>query len=140
MSTPASTSEFLLLFRGPDWDEGLPLDELQRLMDDMTGWMNRLMTDGKMKTGQPLAHEGRLVSGAGGQRAVDGPFIESKETVGGYLVVRAASLDEAAALAKGYPGLNHGISVEVRPLLEECPCFERARKRLGLKSSLITFK
>lgn len=135
-----SKSEFLLLFRGPDWDEGLPLDELQRLMDDMTGWMNRLMSDGKMKTGQPLAREGRLVSGASGQRTMDGPFVESKETVGGYLVVRAASLDAAVALAKGYPGLNHGISVEVRPLLEECPCFERAKKRLGLKASSITFK
>ena len=134
-----SKSEFLLLFRGPAWDEALPTEELQRLMDDMTGWMNRLMTDGKMKTGQPLAQEGRLVSGAGGPRGVDGPFVESKETVGGYLVVRAASLDEAVTLAKGYPGLNHGVSVEVRPLLEECPCFERAKKRLGLKSSPMIF-
>lgn len=128
-----SKSEFLLLFRGPDWADRLPLDELQRLMDDMTTWMNRMVAEGRVKGGQPLGHDGRMVSGTSGPRVVDGPFVESKETVGGFLAVRAASLDEAVAIAKGYPGLHHGVSVEVRPLLEECPCFQRAKQRLGLQ-------
>lgn len=128
-----STSEFMLLFRGPDWADRLPLEELQRLMDDMTNWMKRMVAEGRVQGGQPLGHEGRLVSGAAGARTVDGPFVETKETVGGFLTVRAASLEEAVAIAKGYPGLHHGVRVEVRPLLEVCPCFQRAQQRLGLK-------
>ncbi len=135
-----SKSEFLLLFRGPEWADRLPLDELQRLMDDMTTWMNRMIAEGRVKGGQPLGHEGRLVSGAAGPRAVDGPFVESKETVGGFMTVRATNLDEAVAIAKGYPGLQHGIRVEVRPLLEECPCFQRAKQRLGMEWTATTCK
>ncbi len=56
---------------------------------------------------------------------MDGPYVESKEAVGGYLIVRAASLDEATELARGYPALARGVSVEVRPLLLECPIFTR---------------
>jgi hypothetical protein len=45
---------------------------------------------------------------------VDGPFAEVKETVAGYILLRADSLDEATELAKACPGLDYGVSVEVR--------------------------
>jgi hypothetical protein len=48
----------------------------------------------------------------------DGPFVESKEVVGGYSIVQADSVKEAANLAKGCPGLQAGGSVEVRRLAE----------------------
>ncbi len=46
----------------------------------------------------------------------DGPFAETKEQLGGYYVVEANSIDEAASIAAGIPGARFG-SVEVRPIM-----------------------
>ena len=51
----------------------------------------------------------------------DGPFAESKEAIGGFFLLEVASLDEAAEIAKEFPGLNYGATVEVRPVAPECP-------------------
>jgi len=49
----------------------------------------------------------------------DGPFIETKEVLGGYSVIDADSIDEAADIAKTWPGVDQGwIAVEVRPVLD----------------------
>ena len=61
---------------------------------------------------------------------MDGPFTETKEAVGGYLVLQAESLNEAVEVARSMPTLRYGISVEVRPILAECPIFERHREVL----------
>jgi hypothetical protein len=53
--------------------------------------------------------------GAGGFTVTDGPFVESKEALGGYYLVEAADLDEAIELAKQVPVLNGGL--EVRPIM-----------------------
>jgi hypothetical protein len=45
----------------------------------------------------------------------DGPFSESKETVGGYGILSVANLDEAIAIAKSWPG---GGTVEIRPVVD----------------------
>jgi hypothetical protein len=57
------------------------------------------------------------VTGAGGKSITDGPFAEGKEEVGGYIMISAASLDEASELAKGCPVLLGGGSVEVRMII-----------------------
>jgi hypothetical protein len=46
----------------------------------------------------------------------DGPYTEIKELIGGYTLVKAESLDEAAELAKGCPILAFGGNVEVREI------------------------
>ncbi|MDT4893127.1 MAG: hypothetical protein QOE97_2162 [Pseudonocardiales bacterium] len=53
--------------------------------------------------------------GAGGYTVTDGPFIESKEALGGYYVIEAADLDEAIAIAKDVPAPFGGV--EVRPVM-----------------------
>jgi hypothetical protein len=53
--------------------------------------------------------------GAGDFTVTDGPFVETKEALGGYYLVEAADLDEAIALAKQVPVLNGGL--EVRPIM-----------------------
>jgi hypothetical protein len=53
--------------------------------------------------------------GAGGFSVTDGPFIETKEALGGYYLVDAADLDEAIAIAKQVPAPFGGV--EVRPVL-----------------------
>jgi hypothetical protein len=48
----------------------------------------------------------------------DGPFAETKETLGGYYLVDAGSVDEALELAAKIPSARLGGSIEVRPIVE----------------------
>jgi hypothetical protein len=135
MSIPTPTSEYMLLFRGPHWDKGLSPEELQQVMGKVMTWFEGLKEQGRVKAGQPLGAEGRTVSGKKGRPVADGPFAESKEAVGGYLLLQADNLDEAVAIAKTNPTLEYGITIEVRPVLEECPIFQRAKERLAVATA-----
>lgn len=128
MSEQTSKSEYLLLFRGSEWYNGLSAEELQKVMSQCKTWFDRLAEQGKVKAGQPLVREGAIVSGKNGRSVVDGPFAESKEAIGGYLLLQADSLDEAIAIAKGNPTIAFGTTIEVRPVAEECPLDARARQ------------
>jgi hypothetical protein len=125
MNTETTTGEYLLLFRGPNWDRGLSPQELQATVDKVMAWFEGLNERGKIKAGQPLGAQGRIISGTNGRLVVDGPFVESKEAVGGYLVLLTDDLNEAVEIARSTPTLKYGITVEVRPILAECPIFER---------------
>jgi len=109
----------MLLFRGTHWDKDLSPQEVQNVMDRWIAWFDRLSDQGKAKAGQPLTNVGKIVSGRKGQMVADGPFAESKEAVAGYILLRVADLDEAAEVAKECPGLDYGITVEVRPVDEQ---------------------
>lgn len=127
MSTPKQ-NEYMLLFRGPCWDEGISAEELQRRMDKVMAWFDGLKQKGIVKAGQPLGPEGKTVSR--GRAVSDGPFAESKEAVGGYLLLQLDSFEDAVAIAKTNPTLDYGVTVEVRPVLEECPIFQRVKEKL----------
>jgi hypothetical protein len=64
--------------------------------------------------------EGKIVSQKNGRVVSDGPFAESKEAIAGYFLLNVKSLDEAVVIARDYPGLNYGATVEVRPVAPEC--------------------
>jgi hypothetical protein len=127
MSTQTQ-NEYLLLFRGDEWHKGLSPEELQTVVSQCKAWFDQLTAQGKIKAGQPLVREGAIVSGRNGRLVADGPFAESKEVIGGYLLLQADSLEEAVAIAKGSPGLAYGTTIEVRPVAEECPLDARARQ------------
>ena len=131
MSAPALKSDYLLLFRGTDWDKGLSPEEIQKVMNQLMTWFEGLHRQGKVKAGQPLGEEGKTVSGKRGRNVADGPFAESKEAVGGYLILHVSGMEEAVAIAKGYPCLDCGGIVEVRPIAEECPTFQRVKEQLA---------
>ena len=67
-----------------------------------------------MRPGQRLQPEKRLVTRKG--IVTDGPFVETKEVIGGYWFILAGSLEEAAELAARNPCLNFGLSYEIRPI------------------------
>ena len=49
----------------------------------------------------------------------DGPYIETKEVLGGFSIIEADTIDEAVEISKTWPGVDRGwITVEVRPVLE----------------------
>ncbi len=131
MSTPRS--DYLFMFRGANWDKNLSPEELQKAMAKITAWLEELQKQGRIKGGQPLGDEGRMVSSV--KHRTDGPFVETKEMVGGYLLLQAASLDEAIAIAEASPQLQYGVSIEVRPVLEECPVVARLKKTLALAAA-----
>jgi len=69
--------EYLLLHRaGNNWYKELSPEELQQYMGKMKAWFDGLAAKGIVKGGQPLAGEGRIVSGKGGRTVSDGPFAE----------------------------------------------------------------
>jgi hypothetical protein len=112
MTETPSTSEFLVLSRG-QWDRDKSPEEIQQAIDAFYVWHDRLVQEGKWKSGQRLAVEGKLVSRSG---VTDGPFAEAKEVIGGYWFFAANSLEEAAELAAQNPCLACGLTYEVRPV------------------------
>jgi hypothetical protein len=52
----------------------------------------------------------------GGSKTSDGPFAETKEQLGGYYLIEAPSIDEAAKMAAEIPGARYGC-IEVRPIM-----------------------
>src|SRR5712691_12064173 len=117
---------YILLISGNDWIKPLSPEEKQKVTDQWMAWFRRLTDQGKAVAGNPLEREGKIVSGK--NRVVsDGPFAESKETIGGYFLLRVGTMDEAVAIATECPGLPYGIRVEVRPVAGECPIGAEAR-------------
>ena len=118
----------MLLYRTDEWYSKLSQEELQKLINQNKAWFERLTAQGKAKPGRALERKGAIVSGVNGRIVTDGPFAESKEAIGGYLVLDVGTIEEAIAIAQSSPGLAYGGSIELRPLAEECPLDARARE------------
>jgi hypothetical protein len=126
MITPIPNSDYMLLFRGTNWDKELSPEEIQQVVADWMDWFQGLVKEGKCLSGHPLTSEGKLVSGDKGRVVADGPFAESKEAIGGYFYLRVGGFEEALEIAKRCPGLKYGVKVEVRPVAEICGVRARA--------------
>jgi hypothetical protein len=130
----STKNQYLLMFTGKEWWNQLSAEQVQEVIDQSKEWYGKLAAAGKVKASQALAREGATVSHA--RVFSDGPFAESKEAIGGYLLLEAESLDEAIAVAKGNPSLRHGTTIDVRPLSDQCPLDFRARQ-FGIKDRLV---
>src|SRR5215510_14023683 len=126
MNNSSSKSEYLILFRGTNWDSGLTPEEIQKVVSDWYAWFERLKAEGRCSGGLPLKSGGKLVSGKNGRTVADGPFAESKEAIGGYFHLHVADEAEAISIAQQCPGLPYGTVVEVRPVAEMCSVRARA--------------
>ena len=127
MNTNTQNTEYMLLFRGTHWDKNLSPEELQNVMGQWAEWFDGLVQQGKIKSANPLMDEGKIVSWKKGQTVADGPFAESKEAIGGYFLLQKSDLDEALEIAKQCPTLKYGLTVEVRPVADQCPHLQRAK-------------
>jgi len=129
-TAPSEQSEFMLLFRNTELEKRLSADEMREAMGRLNEWLGRWSERGNITGGQPLGDGGKVISGAGRRLVADGPFAESKEAVGGYVLVRAADLDTAMEIAGEWPLLDYDASVEVRPILAQCAAMELSGMRL----------
>lgn len=123
-------TEYMVLFRSIDWNKDLTIDEMQAVMERTYAWFDRLRQEGKFKAAQPLFNEGKIISGKSKRAVTDGPFAESKESVGGYLILNVDTMEEAVAIAREWPLLDCGATLEVRPVAPECPDFHRLRQQM----------
>ena len=120
-----SNDGYLLMFHTNESWKQLGREELQEYIDQNNAWLQQLMTSGKAKGGQALARGGAIVSGKNGRNVTDGPFAESKEVIGGYMLLSVKTFEEAVAIAKTAPNLAYGALVEVRPLTNVCASHTR---------------
>src|SRR5262245_14767468 len=110
-----SMAKFLFVYRSnPASFASMAPEEIQQTREKWRAWITEGMSKGWMlDPGDALNEEGKVVTA---KVVTDGPFVESKEVLGGYSVVQADSIEAAAKHAKGCPGLLYGGSVEVRQL------------------------
>jgi hypothetical protein len=116
MSTDSKT--FLLILRGGRTHRDMSPTEYGEVVQNYLSWVESLRSSGHYKAGEPLEAEGKLLSGRQGSLITDGPFAESKETVGGYFMITARDLDQAADIARGCPIFDNNGTVEVRQIAQ----------------------
>ena len=106
----------MLIFRHQDGRKVASPEQIQVWMKQTMDWIGGIAAQNKFVDGNGLpfddcrvVHSNKLVT--------NGPFGEIKETIGGYIIVKADSADEAAEFAKGSPVLQgEGNTVEVRKI------------------------
>jgi hypothetical protein len=108
--------EFMLIFRHEDGNKIASPEQMQTWMKQTTDWINSIAAQNKFSGGNGvLFDDSRIVWPD--NIVTNGPFGDAKETVGGYVIVKASSVDEAVEFAKGCPVLQgEGNSVEVRKI------------------------
>ncbi len=110
-------AKFLVLARGTGqaYANRSP-QEMQQVVQKYMAWTAGLRDAGRMLHAERLKEDGRVVRGSAGKMTVtDGPFAESKEVIGGFWLIEAASYDEVQAFLKDHPHLEAG-TLEVRQI------------------------
>ena len=109
-------NEFILIFRHEDGQKLASPEQMQMWMKQTMDWIGGIAAQNKFSSGTGLPFEDARVVRSNNV-VTNGPFGEIKETIGGYIIVKADSVDEAVELAKGSPVLQgEGNSVEVRKI------------------------
>lgn len=110
--------KFLLLVREDlkileKMDQAQVLEEIQ----EMTRWVEGLAESGNFEAGEPLLTTGKYVSK--NNILTDGPFIEAKEAISGYVIIKAENLEQAASITQTCPLVQKNkVVVEVRPIMK----------------------
>jgi hypothetical protein len=111
-------TEFVLLYRSTNEaykDATASPDVAERTMAKWQSWFKELTEKGQLRNlGLPLDRSSGKVVGGKKRAVTDGPYAEAKEVLGGFSIIEARDLDEAARIAAGCPILEVGGSVEVR--------------------------
>ncbi|TGL62049.1 YciI family protein [Leptospira sarikeiensis] len=109
--------EFLLLFRQPSYDySNTPAEEMQAIGKKWQDWVGGIAAQGKLASNGPrLALDGKVLKQGG--VITDGPFVEIRERLGSFIIVRSDTLEDATTLAHGCPAIDAGGSVEIRQVI-----------------------
>ena len=92
-------------------------EQMQQTMEKWTNWIETLKKEGHIKQlGERLDGTGKVLRGKS-KAVTDGPYIEVKDSVGGFMLVEARDMDQAVDLSKGCPILEIDGTVEIRPVI-----------------------
>jgi len=113
-------SQFILFIHGGgDLSVNLSPEQIQEAIKKYSEWAQKLRADGKLVSAEKLKdNEGMVLSTKNGKVIVDGPFAETKETIGGYFIINAENMEEAIEIAKESPAMSRDATVEVREIEE----------------------
>jgi len=109
--------KFIYLFRGGE-NHAYNANDSEAAAKNMQAWMSwmqSLQEKGILAGGDPLQPTGMQVNGIE-KTVTDGPYTESKELVGGYLIINANDIHHAVEISKGCPIFNENGKVEIRPV------------------------
>ena len=112
------TNQYMFLVKGSCDDSGLSAEQMQAKMTEVFAWIDGLTKKGVMSAAQPLTPERKILSGKNGSIISDLMAAESKEAIGGFFVVNAATMDEAVNIARSCPMFKYGGQLEVRQIAE----------------------
>ncbi|MBB6109181.1 Uncharacterized conserved protein [Mucilaginibacter lappiensis] len=108
--------EYALIFRHEDGQKVASPEQIQIWMKQTMDWITTIAAKNKFVSGTGLPFDDARVVHAN-KTVTNGPFGEIKETIGGYIIVKADTVDEAVEFAKGCPVLQgEGNTVEVRTI------------------------
>ena len=110
----------IMIHHDEDELDALPSGEMQALVDSALEWDDEMGRRGHYIVSDALqsSRTARTIRVRGGKvSTTDGPFAETKEQLGGFILIEAKDMDEACALASRFPPARVGI-IEVRPVQE----------------------
>ena len=110
-----SQRKYLVLLRNQPTvgQSGPSPEQLQQMFASYNAWKEKFK-DSILDMGDKLKSEGRIVSASG---VADGPFVEAKELVGGFMIVTAKDFDGAVEVVRACPAVHvPGVSMEIREM------------------------
>jgi hypothetical protein len=109
-------AKFLFIYRNTAQAEmNISPEELQASLAKWGEWIGKYMQSGNITDpGDGLQATGKVLTPKG--VVTDGPYMESKEILGGYSIVEAKNYDEAVKIARECPNHSFGGSIEIREL------------------------
>lgn len=109
--------EFMMIFRNSSLPSAdMSPEQIQASIKQWRDWIAGIAAQGKFTASNQLGAEGRTLKPNAVITA--GPYAEIKEMIGGYLIAKAASIEEALKLAEGCPILERGGHVEIRDIIK----------------------
>ena len=111
--------EYALIMRHEDGKKIASPEQMEKWMKQTMDWIGGIAAQNKFVGGTGLLFDDAKVVRPN-NLVTNGPFGEIKETIGGFMTVRADSIDEAVEFAKGCPVLQgEGNTVEVRKVAKK---------------------
>lgn len=107
------SKKYLLLHRSPIDQQPPTPAQMQEMFVAWSDWKEKFK-ENILDMGGKLGRTGKVVKGS---VAMDGPFVEAKEIVGGYMIVSAESYDRAVEVAKGVLAMSPEARIEIREIV-----------------------
>jgi hypothetical protein len=111
--------KYVMLILNTGGSDNLSTEEQQAWYAEVGAWYEKHGGSGKLSDGGQQLQEPETAKTVRATGVTDGPFMETKEVLGGYSVLDTSSYDEAVEISKTWPGVDRGwITIELRPVVE----------------------